>query len=198
VRPQSPAPTARNTDEMVIPGRVGVVVASRVLTTGAFTTVGLPRCVHPACSPGLPTGCAGPVVDPGIDTRSVHGRNSFRLPTLRAPGDNHTASGWYRTAGRLPIDKDRFRHNASTVGFQRRHLLVRPAEAGRANEESGSVTISRAMAHDRAREDGALHRCRWFMTASQSSGENEADREDFVTRDSSTRRWAAFARIAAS
>jgi hypothetical protein len=80
--PQRPAPAARNTDEIVVPGRIGVVVASCVLTAGASPTERLPRRVHPARSPGQATCCTGPVVDARIDTRHSDRRNGFEPPQV--------------------------------------------------------------------------------------------------------------------
>jgi len=104
--PQRPAPAARNTDEMVVPGRIGVVVASGVLTAGASTTVRLARRVRPASSPGEATPGTGPVIDTRIDTRYWHRRNGFEPATRRTSGNNHTASTCGRAGERLRIGKE--------------------------------------------------------------------------------------------
>jgi hypothetical protein len=141
--PQRPASAARNTDEIMVPGRIGVVVASCVLTAGASATERLPRRVHPARSPGQATWCTGPVVDPRIDTRPVDWRNGFEPPTGRTPGNNHTASDCDRTGQRLPIGKERFGHSASTVGFQRRHCSSDPPQRAEPKGKREQPTVSR-------------------------------------------------------
>jgi hypothetical protein len=143
--PQRPAPAAHNTDEMVVPGRIGVVVASCVLTAGASTTVRLARRVRPPSSPGQATPGAGPVVDPSIDTRHWHRRNGFEPATGRTSGNNHTASNCGRAGERLRIGKEGSGHSASTVGFQRRHWSSHPptrAEPKGKARTTDCITIS--------------------------------------------------------
>ncbi len=83
-----------------------------------------PCALRSARSPGQDACCTGPVVEPRSDTRHLDWRNGFEAPTSRTPGDNHAARACDRTGQRLPIGNERFGHNASTVGFQRRHRLA--------------------------------------------------------------------------
>ena len=125
VRPQSPAPATGNTDEMVIPGRVGVVlVASGVLTAGASATV-------------VPTPCSSSMFPRSArrsrtssrrrDRRPALARaNSSRLDTSDTGGQSHCQQ---LLADGATSTQERF-DTCSTDGSQRRHLLVKPAEGG--------------------------------------------------------------------
>jgi hypothetical protein len=130
--PQRPAPAARDADEMMVPCRIGVVIASRMLAAGASATVRLGRGIHPAGSPCQATPGTRPVVDTRIDTRHLHRRNGFEPATRRTSGNNHAASGFGRAGRRLRIGKERCGHSASHGWLSTEALLVRPAAAGRA------------------------------------------------------------------
>jgi hypothetical protein len=161
--PQRPAPAARDADEMVVPCRIGVVIASRMLAAGASATVRLGRRTHPAGSPCQATPGTRPVVDTRIDTRHLDRRNGFEPATRRTSGNNHTASGFGRAGGRLRTGKERCGHSASHGWLSTEALLVRPAAAGRAQGKAKTTHCITKTTKEAVCFSGAtMSRAIWF------------------------------------
>jgi hypothetical protein len=148
-----PVPAARDTDEMVVPCRIGAVETPRLPAVRASPTIRVARRHYSARSPDQLALRTGPIVNARIHFRDFHWRSAFEPATGRAPNrrhDHHAVGGGWE-GQRFRSDTERAGHSTSSAwafsGGTARQTRRRRAEPRGKREQ---LTVARLRVDGRA------------------------------------------------